>query len=89
MLTCCFRLGNLTKHRKGESGVVESDIRYYRRRANEELAAANRAVTEAARQRRLKLVDLYVGHLKALDAPDAFAEEPSAFAWRAGSRARS
>ena len=68
--------------------MVESDIRYYRRRANEELAAASRAVTDAARQRRLKLVDLYVGHLKALEAPNPFAEEQSAFAWRNGSRAR-
>jgi len=68
--------------------LVESDIRFYRRRANEELAAANRAVTDAARQRRLKLVDLYVGRLKALDAPGPFVEEQSAFAWRNGSRAR-
>ena len=39
---------------------MESDIRYYSRRACEEMAAANRAVTEAARERRLQLVDMYV-----------------------------
>jgi hypothetical protein len=70
---------------------MESDIRYYRRRACEEMAAASRAVTEAARDRRLQLVDLYVGHLKALKAPSPFSEgdlaallarkHRSAFAW--------
>jgi hypothetical protein len=69
---------------------VESDIRYYRRRACEEMAAATRAVTEAARDRRLQLVDLYIDHLKALNAPSPFAEgefaggtisQGSAFAW--------
>jgi len=75
--------------------LVESDIRYYRRRAHEEMAAANRAVTDAARQRRLKLVDLYVGHLKELDVPSPFEEAGpfpaggrSAFAWPAEARAR-
>ena len=70
--------------------MVESDIRYYRRRAYEEMAAANRAVTAEARQRRLQLVDVYVGHLKALDAPSPFdpdehirLAEPAAFAWPA------
>ena len=54
--------------------MVESDIRYYRRRAHEEMAAANRAVTEAARGRRLQLVDLYVQRLEALAAPNPFSE---------------
>lgn len=70
--------------------MVESDIRYYRRRASEEMAAANRAVTDAARQRRLQLVDLYVGRLEALNAPSPFGKGddartavPSAFAWPA------
>lgn len=53
---------------------MESDIRYYRRRAHEELAAASRAVTEAARQRRLHLVETYVEHLKALKVPSPFNE---------------
>ena len=48
---------------------METDIRYYRRRACEELSAASRAVTPAARARRLQLVELYLGHLKALNAP--------------------
>jgi hypothetical protein len=53
---------------------VESDIRYYSRRACEEMAAANRAVTEAARDRRLQLVDMYLQHLKSLNAPSPFEE---------------
>ena len=48
---------------------METDIRYYRRRACEELSAASRAVTPAARERRLQLVEVYLGHLKALNAP--------------------
>ncbi|HUE80435.1 MAG TPA: hypothetical protein VMN38_12525 [Sphingomicrobium sp.] len=75
---------------------MESDIRYFRRRAHEELGAASRAVTEAARQRRLQLVDLYVRRLNALEAPAPFSErefdralgssagtpcDHSAFAW--------
>jgi hypothetical protein len=51
---------------------VKSDVRYYRRRAYEEMAAANRAVTDAARQRRLLLVDTYVQHLEALHQPNPF-----------------
>ncbi len=76
--------------------TAESDIRYYRRRACEEMAAATRAVTEAARDRRLQLVDLYVQRLKELDAfgpldEDYFAallgpsatsaDDRSAFSW--------
>jgi len=54
---------------------VESDIRFYRRRACEEMAAASRAVTEAARRRRLQLVDTYLQHLKSLKAPSPFSEK--------------
>ena len=53
---------------------MESDIRFYRRRACEEMAAASRAVTDAARIRRLQLVDTYIQHLKALKAPSPFTE---------------
>ena len=63
---------------------MESDIRYYRRRACEEMAAATRAVTPAARDRRLQLVDLYVRHLNALKAPNPFEDQSgqrSAFGW--------
>ena len=70
--------------------MVESDIRFYRRRAYEEMAAANRSVTNAARERRLRLVDIYVGHLRALNAPSPFDEDEltpapgtSAFSWPA------
>jgi len=62
---------------------VESDIRYYRRRAYEEMAAASRAVTEQARARRLQLVETYVEHLKALKAPIPFSEQDIAQAHRA------
>ena len=48
---------------------MESDARYYRRRACEELAAADRAVTQAARERRLQLAGLYLDKLRALDEP--------------------
>lgn len=51
---------------------MNQDIRFYRRRAHEEMAAATRAVTEAARQRRLQLVELYVQHLEELDQPNPF-----------------
>ena len=68
---------------------MESDIRFYRRRACEEMAGASRAVTEAARKRRLQLVDVFVEHLRALDAPSPFDEQElaraatdrSAFSW--------
>ena len=53
---------------------MESDIRFYRRRACEEMAAASRAVTESARQRRLQLVETYLQHLKVLKAPSPFSE---------------
>ena len=54
--------------------MVESDVRYYRRRACEEMGAAKRAVTEAARERRLQLVDLYLQRLAALKEPSPFDE---------------
>ena len=67
---------------------METDIRYYRRRACEEMSAASRAVTPAARERRLHLVSLYLDHLKALNAPSPFDEQQfagmlgkSAFCW--------
>lgn len=48
---------------------MEPEILYYRRRACEEMTAASRAVTQAARDRRLYMVDLYLERLKALKAP--------------------
>jgi len=45
-------------------GVVESDDRFYRRRATEELAAANRAVTQAARERRIQLAQSFLSRLE-------------------------
>jgi hypothetical protein len=53
---------------------MESDARYYRRRACEELSAADRAVTVAARDRRLQLVGLYLDKLREMDEPSPFSE---------------
>jgi hypothetical protein len=64
---------------------VETDIRYYRRRACEEMSAASRAVTPQARERRLQLVNIYVDRLKALNAPSPFEGDSSAFSWPAAS----
>jgi hypothetical protein len=72
--------------------TVEGDIRYYQRRACEEMRAATRAVTEPARERRMQLVDLYLQRLEAMKAPSPFADQDpprmhgardsqSAFAW--------
>jgi hypothetical protein len=52
--------------------AVESDARFYRRRASEELAAANRAVTAAARERRMKLAQMFLGKLDGVDAAMLF-----------------
>jgi hypothetical protein len=71
---------------------LETEIRYYRRRACEEMSAASRAVTPAARERRLHLVGRYLDHLKELNAPSPFDEQQfavlldkSAFDWPAAS----
>ena len=65
---------------------MESDVRFVRRRANEELAAAGRAVTQAARERRLILADTFLQRLKAVQASAevdiAFAAERPAFDWQ-------
>lgn len=51
---------------------MESDVRFYRRRANEEIAAANRAVTAAARERRMALAGVFLERLKDLESRSAF-----------------
>lgn len=51
---------------------MESDVRFYRRRANEEIAAAGRAITDAARDRRLQLADAFLGRLRDLESRSAF-----------------
>jgi hypothetical protein len=69
---------------------VESDIRFYRRRANEELAAANRAVTQSARERRMMMAGVFLERLKTLDASAgaelelAVADRTPAFRWADG-----
>lgn len=69
-------------------GRLETDIRYYRRRACEEMSAASRAVTPAARDRRLHLVNVYLERLKALNAPPPF-DEGQLAAMRSGTPGRS
>ena len=54
---------------------MEPDARFYRRRASEELAAAQRAVTQAARDRRVQLARSFLSRLKPHEANDML------FAW--------
>ena len=42
---------------------MESNARFYRRRATEELSAAHRAVTEAARLRRIEMAKRFIERL--------------------------
>ena len=42
---------------------MESNARFYRRRATEELSAAHRAVTEAARHRRIEMAKRFIQRL--------------------------
>lgn len=49
---------------------MESNARFFRRRANEELAAAGRAVTEAGRERRMVLAGIFLERLKAVENDD-------------------
>jgi len=51
---------------------VESDVRFYRRRAYEEMAAASRAVTQAARERRMQLAGTFLDRLKELEGRSPF-----------------
>ena len=51
---------------------MESDVRFYRRRANEEMAAAGRAITEAGRDRRLQLAGAFLERLRDLEGRSAF-----------------
>jgi hypothetical protein len=69
-------------------GDVESDIRFFRRRATEELAAANRAVTESARERRMILAGVFLERLKALESGTGVADGTAVFRWAKGPRAR-
>lgn len=51
---------------------MESDERFYRRRAAEELAAASRAVTDAARERREQLAQIFLARLNDSNAEALF-----------------
>ncbi len=50
----------------GRAVALESDLRYYARRLSVERAAAERAVTNEARERRMRLVETYTRKLAAL-----------------------
>lgn len=54
---------------------MESNARYYWRRVCEELAAASRAVTPAARKRHEELVWLFVRRLKDLKAACPYTDQ--------------
>ncbi|HUG45374.1 MAG TPA: hypothetical protein VMK31_02530 [Sphingomicrobium sp.] len=59
---------------------MESDARYFQRRAREEFAAAKRAVTPAARDRRTQLAEIFSRRFEAAEASDSSsgaAESPS------------
>jgi hypothetical protein len=60
--------------RINRGGIVEPDARFYRRRANEELAAAQRAVTAAARERRIQLARSFLSRLGPHEADDMLFE---------------
>ena len=53
---------------------MEPDARFYRRRASEELAAAQRAVTAAARDRRIELARSFLARLGPHEANDMLFE---------------
>ena len=53
---------------------MEPDARFYRRRAYEELAAAERAVTPAARDRRIQLARAFLTRLKPKEADEMLFE---------------
>jgi hypothetical protein len=46
---------------------MESDSRFFQRRAREELAASKRAITPAARDRRIQLANIFFGRLEAAE----------------------
>lgn len=46
---------------------MESDVRFFRRRASEEMAAAGRAVTDAARDRRMVLARSFLERVRELE----------------------
>jgi hypothetical protein len=65
---------------------VESDARFYRRRATEELAAASRAVTPAARDRRMQLAQLFLDRLEGSDGAMLFEWEGAEIERRSSNR---
>lgn len=60
------RLGRKSYSGAGNWSQMESDLRYYTRRLGVERLAAQRAVTEEARERRLQLVAAYQRKIEAL-----------------------
>lgn len=58
----------VTKRFAGWGAMMESDVRYYTRRAAAETLAAQRALTPEARARRVMLAESYREKLRALTA---------------------
>jgi len=54
---------------------MEPDTLYYQRRITEELAAARRAVTGAARLRHFQLIEAFAARLEALGYPAPIAKD--------------
>ncbi|WP_448662089.1 hypothetical protein ACG3SL_15620 [Sphingomonas sp. CJ20] len=59
---------------------MESNERYYRRRAAQELSAARRALTEEAMQRRRAIAESYLRQLSELTGADEMQALNAAFA---------
>ena len=55
---------------------MESNVRFFRRRASEELAAAGRAVTDAARERRTQLARAFLDKVAELEEHGVGSERP-------------
>ena len=53
---------------------MESNARYFRRRAAEEFAAAQRSVTPAARDRRIEMAKRFLSHLDEGEANETLFE---------------
>lgn len=65
---------------------MESNDRFFRRRANEEMKAASRAITDAARDRRMQLAGIFLERLKTSQQGDLgdTVGDSSAFEWHSG-----
>ena len=68
-------MGTGTTHRYSPFSFGESDERYYRRRASEEMAAAARAITPRARARHEELARSFISRVEEQERLMATAEQ--------------